>query len=178
MAKLNELDRQINLGQIVAISKMLRCNPITAIGMTHNTMSAESKVLIVKGKEPSTLPPLLRSVQGKRCGDAVTKSWHHAWRISCPSCGSPLADTNGRRNSRDTLIDTSPFAHCWDAALIGETLVEQSIKEEGRAIEAVIALIELLLMRTWRHEEATAPNYKPGWLLDAIVRGSIRPQCS
>jgi hypothetical protein len=169
--KFTELDFQINLSQIAAISKMLRCNPTTAIGMTHNTMSAESRVLIVKGKNPQRCHHCSDQFRAKEAGDAVAKSWHHAWRITCPSCGSPLADTNSHRNSRDTLIDTSAFAQCWDAALIGETIVERSIKEEGRAIGAVIALIELLLMRTWRHEETNAPSYKPGWLLDALVPG-------
>jgi len=81
---------------------------------------------------------------------AVPKHWSKAWRITCPACGLAFTDTNEHRGSRATLLETTPFDDLWSKALVGEQIVERYLAQENSAEYSPIAVMQLLLVQTWK----------------------------
>jgi hypothetical protein len=89
-------------------------------------------------------------------------------RVTCPVCGAPLSDTNERPDGRETLRNTSPFAHLWPEALAGEAIVERFLRGNCSFESSPIALMRALLVQTWRPFGANGRDPAIRWALGTV----------
>jgi hypothetical protein len=101
----------------------------------------------------------------------VLKSWLEGWRITCPVCRSPLSEGERPRSGNDTIRETSRFSNVWDTALQGEEIVNRHLNSAETPLPSPIAMMQLLLILSWRQAEASADSYQKSWLLNEIVPG-------
>ena len=99
------------------------------------------------------------------------KSWREGWRVTCPVCNSPLSEGDRPRRSDDTVRDTSPFSKDWDAARKGEDIVNRHLRGEPTPLASPIAMMQLLLILSWRRAETSSELYRKSWLLNDLVPG-------
>ena len=99
---------------------------------------------------------------------AIPKHWSKAWRITCPVCRNAFADTNEHRGSRATLLETTPFAGQWSQAIAGEQIVERFLAHGRRNEHSPIAILQLLLVQTWKLAAGDLERPAVGWVLGAL----------
>jgi hypothetical protein len=99
---LSALDHRLGLGQVARLSEKFRCDPITLIGMTFVDAPGRSAELICRGRAPQICRACADRHAREGVSGAVPKHWRKAWRVTCPTCGAPLGDTNERPDARET----------------------------------------------------------------------------
>ena len=168
---LRSLDGRLGLGQVARIVEKFRCDPRAVLEMTHAPLPAEFAPL-VRSSRPSQFcrscwdQHLAADAQG-----VVMKSWREGWRVTCPVCDSPLSEGDRPRRSDDTVRDTSPFSKDWDAARKGEDIVNRHLRGEPTPLASPIAMMQLLLILSWRRAETSSELYRKSWLLNDLVPG-------
>jgi len=165
---LSVLDHRLGLAQVTRLSEKLRRDPIALIGMTFIDAPAGSAELICRNRVPQICRPCADRHAREGASGAVPKHWRKAWRVTCPTCGAPLSDTNERPDNGETLRDTSPFAHIWKEALAGEAIIERFFHGDSSFDYSPIALMRALLVQTWRPCGANGRDPVVGWALGTI----------
>jgi TniQ len=163
------LDHRLGLAQVARLSERLQCDPIALIAMTFIETPAGSAELICRYRAPQICRPCADRHAREGASGAVPKHWRKAWRVTCPSCGAPLSDTNERPDNDETLRDTSPFARVWKEALAGEAIIEHFLRGDGPFEYSPIALMRALLVQTWRPCGSNGCDPAVGWALGTIV---------
>ena len=118
--------------------------------MTFVDAPGRSAELICQGRAPQICRACADRHAREGSSGAVPKHWRKAWRVTCPTCGAPLCDTNERPDARETLRDTSPFGRLWSEALAGEAIIERFLRGDSSFELSPIALMRALLVQTWR----------------------------
>ena len=85
-----------------------------------------------------------------------------------PRVRRALSDSNERHLNRETLRETSPFAHLWKEALAGEAIIERFFHGDSSFDYSPIALMRALLVQTWRPCGANGRDPAVGWALGTI----------
>jgi TniQ len=165
---LSALDHRLELGQVARLSEKFRCDPITLIGMTFVDAPGRSAELICRGRAPQICRACADRHAREGASGAVPKHWRKAWRVTCPTCGAPLCDTNERPDARETLRDTSPFGRLWPEALAGEAIIERFLRGDSSFELSPIALMRALLVQTWRPFGVNGRNPARGWALGTL----------
>jgi hypothetical protein len=167
--RLSTLDHRLSLGQVARLTEKLRCDPVTLIGMTQiNTRDGQVCNHISRGRVPQICYACADRYVQEEAEGAVSKHWSKAWRITCPACGLPFTDTNEHRGSRATLLETTPFEDLWLEAVAGEQIVEQYIVDEKPAEHCPIAILQMLLVQTWKPITANLEHPVVGWVLGKL----------
>jgi len=169
--KLRSLDFRPGLGQIARIVDSFRTDPMDVVTMTHTALPIELAALVGRGKPIQFCRTCCERHRMADALGAVLKSWLEAWRITCPICGSPLSEIERRRGGGDTVRNTSPFGDHWDAAKIGEELVNRYLRGEPTPLASPIAMMRLLLILNRPQKAQSTEGYNKGWLLNDIVPG-------
>ena len=165
---LSALDHRLGLGQVARLSEKFCCDPITLIGMTFVDAPGRSAELICRGRAPQICRACDDRHAREGASGAVPKHWRKAWRVTCPTCGAPLCDTNERPDARETLRDTSPFGRLWPEALAGEAIIERFLRGDSSFELSPIALMRALLVQTWRPFGANGRDPARGWALGTL----------
>jgi hypothetical protein len=167
--RLTTLDHRLGLGQLARLTEKLRCDPTALIGMTHID-SRDGRVgdLISRGRQPQICHPCADRYAQDGVQGAVSKHWSKAWRITCPDCGAPFTDTNEHRGSRATLLETTPFDDLWPEAIVGERLVEKYLGDGQIAEHSPRAVMQLLLVQTWKPSQGRLDDPAVGWVLGTL----------
>jgi TniQ len=166
---LSTLDHRLGLAQVARLSEKFRCDPATLIAMTFVDAPRQSAELICRGRVPQICRACADRHAREGASGAVPKHWRKAWRVTCPTCGAPLCDTNERPDARETLRDTSPFERLWPEALTGETIIERFLLGDGSFELSPVALMRALLVQTWRRPfGVTGRNPAKGWALGTL----------
>lgn len=169
--KLRSLDFRPGLGQIARIVDSLRTDPMDVVAMTHTALPIEVAALVGRGKPIQFCRTCCERHRAADTPGAVLKSWLEAWRVTCPLCGSPLSEIEGPRAGCDTVRNTSPFGDHWDAAKIGEELVNRHLRGEPTPLASPIAMMRLLLILNRPQTTQPPEGYNKSWLLNEIVPG-------
>jgi hypothetical protein len=165
---LSALDHRLGLAQVARLSGKFRCDPVTLIAMTFVDAPGRSAELICRGRAPQLCRACADRHAREGASRAVPKHWRKAWRVTCPTCGAPLCDTNERPDARETLRDTSPFGRLWPEALAGEAIIEHFLHGDSSFELSPIALMRALLVQTWRPFGVNGRNPDRGWALGAL----------
>ncbi len=163
------LDHRLGLGQLARLTEKLRCDPVALIGMTHID-KRDDRVgdLICRGRQQQICHPCADRYAQDGVQGAVSKHWSKAWRITCPACGVAFTDTNEHRGSRATLLETTPFDDLWPEAVVGERIVERYLSGEKRDEHSPIAILQLLLVQTWKPIAGDLEVPAIGWVLGTL----------
>jgi hypothetical protein len=168
-SNLRALDHRLGFAQIARMSEKLRCDPRALIAMTFIDSPVRSAELVCKGRMPQICRACADRHAREGTSGAVPRHWRLAWRVTCPACGAAFSDTNERPHSSETLRDTSPFSHLWSEALAGEAIVETFLHGGGDTFEySPIALMQALLVQTWRPFGVNGRDPAIGWALGTI----------
>jgi hypothetical protein len=166
---LSAFDYRLSLEQVAQLTEKFRCDPVTLIGMTQiDPLDGQVCRLISRGKPPQMCYPCADRFAQDGAEGAVPKHWSKAWRITCPACGLAFTDTNEHRGSRATLLETTPFDNLWSEALAGEQIVERYLAHEKPAEHSPIAVMQLLLVQTWKPITPDRENPVVGWVLGTL----------
>jgi hypothetical protein len=163
---LSALDHRLGLAQVARLSEKLRRDPIALIAMTFT--DGPTSDLICRNRVPQICRPCANRHSREGASGAVPKHWRKTWRVTCPACGAPLSDSNERPLNRETLRETSPFAHLWKEALAGEAIIERFFHGDSSFDYSPIALMSALLVQTWRPCGANGRDPAVGWALGTI----------
>ena len=137
--------------------------------MTHiDTCDGQVCNLISRGRAAQICYPCADRYAQEDADGAVSKHWSKAWRITCPVCGLPFTDTNEHRGSRATLLETTPFEGLWSEALAGEHFVDQYLADGKHAEHSPIAVLQLLLVQTWKPITGDLEHPVVGWVLGTL----------
>ena len=136
--------------------------------MTFVDAPGRSAELICRGRAPQICRACADRYAREGASGAVPKHWRKAWRVTCPTCGAPLCDTNERPDARETLRDTSPFGRLWPEALAGEAIIERFLRGDSSFELSPIALMRALLVQTWRPFGVNGRNPARGWALGTL----------
>jgi hypothetical protein len=167
--RLLALDHRLSLGQIARLTDKFRCDPVTLINMTHiDTRDGQVCNLISRGRAAQICNPCADRYTQEDADGAVSKHWSKAWRITCPVCGLAFTDTNEHRGSRATLLETTPFEDLWSEALVGEQIVDQYLADGQHAEHSPIAVLQLLLVQTWKPITGELERPVVGWVLGTL----------
>jgi hypothetical protein len=167
--RLLALDHRLSLGQIARLTDKFRCDPVTLINMTHiDTHDGQVCNLISRGRAAQICHPCADRYAQEDADGAVSKHWSKAWRITCPVCGLAFTDTNEHRGSRATLLETTPFEDLWSEALAGEQIVDQYLADGQHAEHSPIAVLQLLLVQTWKPIAGELERPVVGWVLGTL----------
>ena len=167
--RLSTLDHRLSLGQVARLADKFRCDPVTLINMTHiNTCDGQVCRLISRGRAAQICNPCADRYAQEDADGAVSKHWSKAWRITCPVCGLAFTDTNEHRGSRATLLETTPFVDLWSEALAGEHFVDQYLADGKHAEHSPIAVLQLLLVQTWKPIKGDLEHPIVGWVLGTL----------
>jgi hypothetical protein len=167
--RLSALDYRLGLEQVARLTEKFRCDPVTLIDMTQiNTFDGQVCSLISRGRHPQICYPCADryAEDGAEC--AIPKHWSKAWRITCPACGLAFTDTTEHRGSRATLLETTPFEDLWSEAVAGEQIVERYLADGKPAEHSPIALLQLLLVQTWKPITGDLEHPVVGWVLGTL----------
>jgi hypothetical protein len=168
--RLSTLDHRLGLGHVARLTERFRCDPVALISMTHiNKRDGQVCNLISRGRAPQICYPCADRYAQDGAEGAVSKHWSKAWRITCPACSLAFTDTNEHRGSRSTLLETTPFDHLWSEALAGEQIVEQYLADGKLAEHSPIAILQLLLVQTWKPITADLEHPVVGWVLGTLL---------
>ena len=151
------------------MTEKFRCDPVMLIDMTQiNTFDGQVCSLISRGRHPQICYPCADryAEDGAEC--AIPKHWSKAWRITCPACGLAFTDTTEHRGSRATLLETTPFEDLWSEAVAGEQIVERYLADGKPAEHSPIALLQLLLVQTWKPITGDLEHPVVGWVLGTL----------
>src|SRR5271166_3074210 len=177
--RLSTLDHRLGLGQVARLAEKFRCDPTALIDMTHiDKRDGRVGDLISRGRQPQICHHCADRYAQDGAEGAVSKHWSKAWRITCPACGAAFTDTNEHRGSRATLLETTPFEDLWSEALVGERLVERYLAGEKRDGHSPIAILQLLLVQTWKPITGELERPIVGWVLGTlfpIFDARVRP---
>jgi len=168
-SNLHALDHRLGLAQVARLSEKLRCDPIALIPMTLIELPARSAELVCRGRVPQICRTCADRHAREGASGAIPKHWRLAWRIICPTCGAPFSDTIERPHSNATLRDTSPFYRLWPEALAGEAIIESFLRGDDTFEYSPIALMQALLVQTWRLFGANGRDPSVGWALGIII---------
>lgn len=168
-SNLHALDHRLGVAQVARLSERLRCDPRALIAMTFIELPARSAELVCRGRLPQICLACADRHAGEGASGAVPKHWRLAWRITCPACGALFSDTIERPHSNETLRDTSPFGPLWPEALVGEAIVESFLHGDGTFEYSPIALMQALLVQTWRLFSANCRAPGVGWALGIVI---------
>jgi TniQ len=167
--RLSTLDHRLSLGQVARLTDKFRCDPVTLINMTHiDTRDGQVCNLISRGRAAQICYPCADRYAQDGAEGTVSKHWSKAWRITCPACGLAFMDTNEHRGSRATLLETTPFEDLWSEAVAGEQIVEQYLAEGKHAEHSPIAVLQLLLVQTWKPITGNLEHPVVGWVLGTL----------
>jgi TniQ len=167
--RLSTLDHRLSLGQVARLTDKFRCDPVTLINMTHiDTRDGQVCNLISRGRAAQICYPCADRYAQDGAEGTVSKHWSKAWRITCPACGLAFTDTNEHRGSRATLLETTPFEDLWSEAVAGEQIVEQYLAEGKHAEHSPIAVLQLLLVQTWKPITGNLEHPVVGWVLGTL----------
>jgi hypothetical protein len=167
--RLSTLDHRLSLGQVARLTDKFRCDPVTLISMTQiNTQDSQVCNLTCRGRLPQICYPCADRFAREDADGAVPKHWSKAWRITCPACGLPFTDINEHRGSRATLLETSPFEDLWLEALAGEQIIDQYLADWKHAEHSPIAILQLLLVQTWKPITGDLEHPVVGWVLGTL----------
>ncbi len=167
--RLSTLDHRLSLGQVARLADKFRCDPVTLINMTHiDTCDGQVCNLISRGRAAQICYPCADRYAQEDADGAVSKHWSKAWRITCPVCGLAFTDTNEHRGSRATLLETTPFEDLWSEALAGEHFVDQYLADGKQAEHSPIAVLQLLLVQTWKPITGALEHPVVGWVLGTL----------
>lgn len=167
--RLSTLDHRLSLGQVARLADKFRCDPVTLINMTHiDTCDGQVCNLISRGRAAQICYPCADRYAQEDADGAVSKHWSKAWRITCPVCGLAFTDTNEHRGSRATLLETTPFEDLWSEALAGEHFVDQYLADGKHAEHSPIAVLQLLLVQTWKPITGDLEHPVVGWVLGTL----------
>lgn len=151
------------------MAEKFRCDPAALIDMTHiDKLEGGISDLIFRGRRPQICHPCAEHFAQGGAEGAIPKHWSKAWRITCPVCGGDFADTNEHRGSRATLLETTPFAGQWSQATAGEQIVERYLAHGRRDEHSPIAILQLLLVQTWKLAASDLERPAVGWVLGAL----------
>jgi hypothetical protein len=166
---LSAFDYRLGLEQVAQLTEKFRCDPVTLIGMTQiDPLDGQVCRLISRGKPPQICYRCADRFAQDGAEGAVPKHWSKAWRITCPACGLAFTDTNEHRGSRATLLETTPFEDLWSEAVAGEEIVERYLAHEKPAEHSPIAVMQLLLVQTWKPITPDQENPVVGWVLGTL----------
>ena len=163
------LDHRLGFAQVARLSEKLHCDPIALIAMTFIELPARSAELVCRGRTPQICRTCADRHAREGASGAVPKHWRLAWRITCPTCGAPFSDMIERPHSNETLRDTSPFYRLWPEALAGEAIIERFLHGDDTFEYSPIALMQALLVQTWRLFGANGRGPTVGWALGTII---------
>ena len=163
------LDHRLGFAQVARLSEKLRCDPIALIAMTFIELPARSAELVCRGRAPQICRTCADRHAREGASGAVPKHWRLAWRITCPTCGTAFSDTTERPQSNETLRDTSPFFRLWPEALAGEATIERFLHGDHTFEYSPVALMQALLVQTWRLFGANGREPTVGWALGTII---------
>lgn len=166
---LQALDHRLGFAQVARLSEKLRSDPIALIAMTFIELPAQSAELVCRGTAPQICRTCADRHAREGASGAVPKHWRLAWRVTCPTCGAPFSDTIERPHSNETLRDTSPFYRLWPEALAGEAIIESFLHGDDTFEYSPIALMQALLVQTWRLFGANGRGPTVGWALGTII---------
>ncbi|WP_296711683.1 TniQ family protein [Rhodoblastus sp.] len=167
--RLSTLDHRLGLGQVARLTEKFRCDPAALISMTHiNKRDGQVCNLISRGRAAQICYPCADRYAQDRAEGAVSKHWSKAWRITCPTCGLAFTDTNEHRGSRATLLETTPFEDLWSEAIAGEQIVEQYLADGKHSEHSPIAILQLLLVQTWKPITGNLEHPGVGWVLGTL----------
>ena len=163
------LDHRLGFAQVARLSEKLHCDPIALIAMTFIELPARSAELVCRGRTPQICRTCADRHAREGASGAVPKHWRLAWRITCPTCSAPFSDMIERPHSNETLRDTSPFYRLWPEALAGEAIIERFFHGDDTFEYSPIALMQALLVQTWRLFGANGRGPTVGWVLGTII---------
>lgn len=167
--RLSTLDHRLGLGQVARLAEKFRRDPATLIDMTHiDKRNGGANDLICRGRRPQICHPCADRYAQDGAEGAIPKYWSEAWKITCPVCGGAFADTNEHRSSRATLLETTPFEDLWPAATAGEQIVEHYLYGEKRVEHSPIAILQMLLVQTWKPIAGGLEVPAVGWVLGTL----------
>ena len=167
--RLTTLDHRLGLEHVARLTEKFCCDPVTLIGMTQiDPLDGQVSNLISRGRLQQICYPCVDRFAQDGAGGAVPKHWSKAWRITCPACGLAFTDTNEHRGSRATLLETTPFDDLWSEALVGEQIVERYLAQENSAEYSPIAVMQLLLVQTWKPIAPDREKPVVGWVLGTL----------
>ena len=69
------------------------------------------------------------------------------------------------------LLETTPFEDLWSEAVAGEQIVERYLAHEKPAEHSPIAVMQLLLVQTWKPITPDQENPVVGWVLGTLFPG-------
>jgi hypothetical protein len=163
------LDHKLGLMQVARLSEKLRCDPISLIAMTFVDAPSGTAELISRSRPPQVCQFCADRHTREGASGAVLKHWRKAWRVTCPVCGTPLSDADDRRESKETVRETSPFERLWSEALAGEAIIERFLQGDGSFRYSPTTLMRALLVQTWRPCGGNGRDPAVGWALGAII---------
>ena len=167
--RLSTLDHRLVLGQVARLAEKFRCDPAALIDMTHiDKRDGGVSNLICRGRRPQICHPCADRFAQDGAEGAIPKYWSEAWRITCPVCGGAFTDTNEHRGSRATLLETTPFAGQWSEAVVGEKIVERYLAHGKRDEHSPVAILQLLLVQTWKPVVDDVQHPVVGWVLGTL----------
>jgi len=159
--RLSTLDHRLSLGQVARLADKFRCDPVALINMTHiDTCDGQVCNLISRGRAAQICYPCADRYAQEDADGAVS--------ITCPVCGLAFTDTNEHRGSRATLLETTPFEDLWSEALAGEHFVDQYLADGKHAQHSPIAVLQLLLVETWKPITGDLEHPVVGWVLGTL----------
>ncbi len=167
--RLSTLDHRLGLGQVARLAEKFRCDPAALIDMTHiDKRDGRVSDLISRGRQTQICHPCADRYARDGAEGAISKHWSEAWRITCPVCGLAFTDTSEHRGSRATLLETTPFEDLWPEAVAGERIVEKSFNDRQLEEHYPIAILQLLLVQTWKPIAGDHEHPVVGWVLGTL----------
>ena len=88
--------------------------------------------------------------------------------LHAPPAASPLRTRTEHRGSRATLFETTPFEDLWSEAVAGEQIVERYLADGKPAEHSPIAVLQLLLVQTWKPITGDLEHPVVGWVLGTL----------
>jgi hypothetical protein len=167
--RLSALDYRLGLKQVARLTEKLCSDPAALIGMTQiNALDGQVCNLISRGRPQQICYSCADRYAQDGAEGAVPKHWSKAWRITCPTCGLAFTDTNEHRGSRATLHETTPFDDLWSEAVAGEQIIERYLADGKRDEHSPIAVMQLLLVQTWKPITRDREHPVVGWVLGTL----------
>jgi len=167
--RLAALDHRVSLEQVARLAEKFCCDPATLIGMTQiNMVDGKVSPLISRGRPQQICYSCADRYARDDAEGAVPKHWSKAWRITCPVCGLAFTDANEHRGSRATLRDTTPFDDLWPEAVAGEQIIERYLPERRPAEHSPVAVMQMLLVQTWKPITRDRERPVVGWVLGTL----------
>ena len=141
--------------------------------MTHAWLGSDAISHLVAHDVDHWCEPCARALAEAGFAKAVLRTWFHAWRITCPGCGSRVSlswRTAASLGANRALPDL--FPHLWAKALEGERLLH-AVLHCARPIMPLVPPLRLmrLLVVQAGCERAPVDGERQGWTLDAVVPG-------